>query len=61
MVRAGKMLVVVWVFAALTSSARGVSKNYPWDRKTDYAPDNQVPGSFVNLGQTGVRAKLDAR
>ncbi len=51
----------VVAIALAASSAWGISKNYPWDRKTRFEPDNQVPGSFVNLGQTGARAKLDAR
>ena len=38
-----------------------MDRNYPWDHKTGFAPDNQVPGSLVNLGQTGARAKLDVR
>lgn len=54
------VVIVALVVTFLTSSAPAVSKNYPWGRRTRFAPDNQVPGSFVNLGQTGARAKLNA-
>lgn len=33
--------------------------DFPWTSTTSYAPDNVVPGTYFNLGPTGIRAKLN--
>ena len=53
--------IAIAVLAGLALPAMAIDKNYPWGRKTRFEPDSQVPGSFVNLGQTGARAKLAAK
>jgi len=52
--------IVILAAAVLASHAYSMVQDYPWTSKTSYSPDNQVPGSYFNLGPTGIRAKLNS-
>ena len=50
--------ISVILILALTSGAWGIADDWNWDQATGWSPDNVVPGSYINLGQTGLRVQL---
>jgi len=47
------------LIAAMPFPAMAMVDDYPWTSGTSQVPDNLVPGSYFNLGPTGIRARLN--